>query len=333
MKKGRKNFRRVELQRPEVITTVDTSYLHAATIVTREWTHAQIILVGCGGIGAYVAQHTGRLMRVIYESNRGVHLTLVDPDTVEEKNIGRQLFCDAEVGVPKAEALARRYGRAWGLNCSHVVGEFDESLLLGCDQTVVVGCVDNARARSAMHEVLRSNEGSRLQFWWLDCSNGADVGRVLLGSAHGFEELRGAFPDGRTCTALPSPALQFRDLLTPRPEESDDSDLSCAEMAARGEQSLHVNARVAVEGVITLTQLLVTRDLKCFATELSVAARSCRSTYATPEEVARVIGKPASYVTESRPEARPTAPRGELGGDEFGGLEGALAQLTAAGGA
>ncbi len=297
-KKGHQQFLRPQSNKPtvEVITTVDTTYLHAATVRTRQWTRAQIILAGCGGIGAYVAQHVGRLMRVIYESNKGVHLTLCDPDIVEEKNIGRQLFCDAEVGVPKAEALARRYGQAWGLNCSHVVAEFDESLILGCDQTVIVGCVDNARARSQMHEVLQSNEGSQLQCWWLDCSNGRDVGRVLLGNAHSYEEMKGAFPDRKTCTALPSPALQYRDLLVPREEELDESDLSCAELVARGEQSLHVNARVAVEGVITLTQLLVTQDLKCFATEVSTAARSMRSTYATPEEVARVIKKPVSYV-------------------------------------
>lgn len=301
-KKSRKPFLRPHINKPtvEVITTVDTSYLHAATIRTREWTRAQIILVGCGGIGAYVAQHVGRLMRVIYESEKGVHLTLCDPDIVEEKNIGRQLFCDAEVSVPKAEALHRRYGQAWGLNCSHVVGEFDESLIIGCDQTVVIGCVDNARARSKMHDVLESNEGSQLQFWWLDCSNGSGrtghVGRVLLGNAHGHEEMRGAFPDRQTCVALPSPAIQFPGLLAPRAEETDDSNLSCAELAARGEQSLHVNARVAVEGVVTLTQLLVTKDLKCFATELSTAARSMRSTYATPEEVGRVISKPVGYV-------------------------------------
>jgi PRTRC genetic system ThiF family protein len=307
--KNKKGFRRVELQRPEVITTVDTSFMDAAVIRTRPWTRAQIILVGCGGIGAYVAQHVGRLMRVIYESNRGVHLTLVDPDVVEERNIGRQLFCDAEVGTPKAEALARRYGQGWGLNCSHVVGEFDDTLIVGCDQTVLVGCVDNAAARQRMHDVLESNRGSALQFWWLDCSNGSGptghVGRAVLGNAHTYDDLRGAFtgytfrqnrPVGGTCRAVPSPALQYRDLLEPRAEELDDSHLSCAELAARGEQSLHINARVAVEGVVTLTQLLVTGDLKAFAVEVSTQARSQRATYATPEEVARVIRKPVGHV-------------------------------------
>jgi molybdopterin/thiamine biosynthesis adenylyltransferase len=312
MPKNKKGFRRIEIQKPEVITTVDTSYLRAATVRTREWQRCQIILVGLGGGGSHLAQHIGRTMRAIYRLHKGVHLTLCDPDIVEEKNVeAGQNFCDAEIGVPKAAALARRYGQAWGINCSYVVGEFDESLIIGCDITVLVGGVDNARARQKLHDVLESNQGSALQFWYLDCSNGSGktghVGRVLLGNAHSFEDLRGAFPDSQTCLALPSPALQFRDLLTPRPEEFDDSNLSCAEMAIRGQAALHVGARVAIEGATTLTQLLVTRDLKCFATELSTAARSMRSTYATPDEVARVIGKPVSYVMGQPPAVSPVA--------------------------
>lgn len=309
-KKFRHSYR-PQVHRPELLPTVDTSFYTAATVRTREWRSAQIIIVGCGGIGAYVAQHVGRLMRVIYESDRGVHLTLVDPKAVTEKNLGRQLFCDAEVGVPKAEALHRRYGQAWGLNVSHYVSEFDENLIVGADITVLVGCVDNAGAREKLDEVLEGNRGSALGFWWLDLSNGGGrtghVGRALIGNARGYEDLRGAFPDKETCVALPSPALQFRDLLTPRPEELADENLSCAELAARGEQSLHVNARIAVEGAITLTQLLVTRDLKSFQVEVNTQARSQRSTYVTPEEVARVISKPLSFVRGYDPNAATAA--------------------------
>lgn len=310
MKKNKKGFRRVELQKPEVITTVDTSFMDAATIRTRPWQRAQIILAGCGGGGSHLAQHVGRLMRAIYRSDKGVHLTLVDPDVVEEKNVeSGQNFCDAEVGMPKAEALARRYGHAWGLNCSYAQAEFDDSLIMGCDVTVLVGCVDNAAARQRMHDVLESNRGSALQFWWLDCSNGSGptghVGRALVGNAHSYDDLRGAFegyetrggrPVGGDCLAVPSPALQFRDLLTPRPEEFDDSGLSCAELALRGQQSLEIGARVAVEGAATLRQLLVTRDLKAFAVEVSTSARSQRATYATPEAVSRVINKPVGHL-------------------------------------
>lgn len=305
MPKNKKGFRRVELAKPEVITTVDTSFATAATVTTRPWKRAQIILVGCGGGGSHFGMHVGRVMRAIYRSTKGVHLTLCDPDLVEAKNVeSGQNFCDAEAGLPKAETLSRRITQAWGVNCSYVVGEFDESLIMGCDITVLVGCVDNAAARQKMHAVLESNQGSSLQFWWLDNSNGSGrtghVGRSLLGNAHSYDDLRGAFsPDRKTCVALPSPALQFRDLLVPRAEELDDSGLTCAEMAVRGEQGLNVGARVAIEGVETLTQLLVTRNLKCFAVEMSTAARSQRATYATPEEVARVIQKPVGYLLQA----------------------------------
>jgi PRTRC genetic system ThiF family protein len=287
---------------PALLPTVDTSFYRAATIVTRPWTRLHIILVGCGAIGSHFAQHLGRLMRTIYHANMGVHLTLCDPDTVAHKNVETgQNFCDAEIGQNKAEALARRLTQAWGLNLSTHTGEFHDGLIFGYDLTVVVGCVDNARARQQLHEVLEANEQGSLSFWWLDLGVGRfanqDVGRVVLGNAYGLEQMAGSFsPDGKMCASLPSPALQFRDLLTPRAEEAEDHNLSCAELVAAGQQGLNIAARTAIEGVITLTQLLVTRDLKAFQVELNTSSRSQRATYATPDEVARVCHKPVSYL-------------------------------------
>lgn len=300
MKRNKKGFREVKLEKRPMLPTVDTSFALAAPVRLRPWERVQIILAGCGGTGAYLAQHVGRLMTVLYEMGKGVHLTLVDPDVVKEENRGRQLFCKADVGQPKASVVQRRVSFAWGCNVSRYVGEFSDSLIMGCDLTVLVGCVDNAAARKALHAVLASNESSSLQFWWVDCSNGAgatnQVGRVVVGNAHGYDQLRGAFPDRKTCVALPSPALQFRDLLTPRPDELPGANLSCAALARLNHQSFNINARVAVEGAETLNQLLVTEELKCFQTEVSTAARSMRSTYNTPEQVARVINKPVSHV-------------------------------------
>src|SRR3954470_6117987 len=97
---------------PASAPALNLGYQQASTVVAKDFLRAQIVIVGCGGIGAYVAQHVGRLMRVLYDDQRGVNLTLCDPDVVEEKNLGRQLFCEAEIGMPKAEALGRRYGQA-----------------------------------------------------------------------------------------------------------------------------------------------------------------------------------------------------------------------------
>jgi len=76
----------------------------------------EIVLVGCGGTGS----HTARLIARLLVHLKGLHLAvptlrLVDPDVVEAQNIGRQLFVPAELGLPKAETLARRLSCAFGL--------------------------------------------------------------------------------------------------------------------------------------------------------------------------------------------------------------------------
>jgi PRTRC genetic system ThiF family protein len=238
-------------------------------------------------------------MRVLYQSHKGVHLTIVDPDLVEEQNLGRQLFCDAEVGVPKAEALTRRYGQAWGLNVSSYVGKYDDSLVLGAEVTILVGCVDNADARVTLAQTLQHNsEIQPSSIWWLDCGNLFDTGRVLLGSACSLDQLHGAFKNRNTCLALPGPTMQSPGLLEPQPEELAGSGMSCAAMAAANLQSLNINARIAAEASDMITRLLVTRDLKRFACEVNLAAGTVVSKYVTPEEVAGVIKRPASFLLE-----------------------------------
>jgi PRTRC genetic system ThiF family protein len=284
--------------------TPNLGFFKAARVHTRGWENAQIVLAGCGGIGVWMAMHISRLMRVLYESNKGVNFTLCDPDLVEEKNLGRQWFCDADVGQPKALAVARRLGGAFGLNTMAVCEPFDERFLVGADLTVVVGCVDNAAARSSLAQVLARNEeyqGEPPAYWWLDCGNNHDAGRVLLGSAHTNRQMRGAFVDAKHCVALPSPALQFPSLLVPAPEESG-REMSCAEMVAANLQSLNINAAVAVQAADMLTRLLVTEDLKRYACAINVEAGAVKSYYVTPEQVAHDIGKTVEYVTAPTPE-------------------------------
>lgn len=62
---------------------------------------------------------------------------IADPDIVEEVNISRQAFCDKEIGLPKAQALAlryaivrrRRFAIAWGVETTAFVQKFDPKLL------------------------------------------------------------------------------------------------------------------------------------------------------------------------------------------------------------
>jgi hypothetical protein len=160
--------------------------------------------------------------------------------------------------------------------------------------------VDNAEARQSLNEVLKHNDGfEQPSFYWLDCGNVKNFGRVLLGTAAEVSLLRGAFSEkeGGTCRALPSPAMSYPDLLAPLPEEKPESSdvMSCAQRAAANLQSLNINAEMAVHANDFLTRLLVTQDLKKIETETNLRTGDAHSKYALPEVYAGVARKPDSY--------------------------------------
>jgi tRNA A37 threonylcarbamoyladenosine dehydratase len=76
----------------------------------------EIVLVGVGGTGSHLARAIARIIAHMQALRMTVpSLTLIDPDTVEERNVSRQLFSPAEIGMNKAEAIAQRLSCALGL--------------------------------------------------------------------------------------------------------------------------------------------------------------------------------------------------------------------------
>ncbi len=120
-------------------------------------THIQtIVIVGCGGTGAQVARIVAR---IVYDMRRArLHtpgILLVDPDIVEEKNVGRQLFtpADAALKLPKVEVVGRRLNMALGLDIAWCVEPFDaEKHSSRYGSQLVIGCVDNHLARRDLHK-------------------------------------------------------------------------------------------------------------------------------------------------------------------------------------
>jgi PRTRC genetic system ThiF family protein len=274
----------------KAIPTLDLSYARAATILASvpDRDLIAIYLVGCGGTGSYMAMHVGRLLYRLTEQGKYVQGFFVDHDRVEPENIGRQLFVEAELGVNKADALALRYGTAWGIGITPVAAKFQSSMLVNAALTIIVGCVDNAEARKTIAKLLGDNADKHAPHtWWLDCGNHEEGGQVLLGTAIEPSQLANAFPSKTICQALPAPSLQSPELLKPRREETKAAKrMSCAELAAANLQSEDINAVVAGQAKDFLTRLLVTRNLKRFACEINLAAGSMRSAYATPEAIA-----------------------------------------------
>src|SRR5574338_1106728 len=90
--------------------------LYARSILLPVVKDVTIHLIGCGGTGSWLAPHLARITKLLQEVHHlNVRLAFWDYDAVEEKNIFRQNFCEAEIGLNKAETLARRFGLAWGI--------------------------------------------------------------------------------------------------------------------------------------------------------------------------------------------------------------------------
>jgi len=276
------------------MSAIDLSYARAAKLLLPAAEGFDLVLVGCGGTGSWLAPSVVRVARLLVEKfARRVAVYFVDPDQVEEKNVYRQNFCRAEVGRNKAETLAWRYGLAWGVDVAAIPEAYTDPVHGGLVGEVrrlpiLIGCVDRASARREMAESLK---GARA--WWLDCGNAKSSGQVLLG---GGSKGKDPFQLPGFCSWLPLPSAQHPELLQDEPEASmkaggaaaaaaGEAGMSCADLALADSQGLAINQRIAAEATDYLVRMLLTKDLQKMATYIDLASGSSRSVYITPESV------------------------------------------------
>jgi PRTRC genetic system ThiF family protein len=237
-------------------------------------------LIGCGGTGSWLAPHLARITKLLREVHQiAVRLAFWDYDAVEEKNIFRQNFSEAEIGMNKAETLARRYGIAWGLEIIALPVPFSADAMyrnnLGdrygdSSMPVFITCVDKNTPRQDVAKVCSQYFG-----WWLDCGNLKTAGQVSIGRGLPPRELSPLrFPSMTTWTPLPS--VQFPGILQEeaetRKEEMDYSGMSCADIALVDEQGLSINHVIASTASAILMKLLVTKDLQYHCAYVSIAS-------------------------------------------------------------
>ena len=261
---------------------LDYDYLKARKLLLPQVEEISITLVGCGGTGSWLAPAVVRVGKhLIEEQDREVKINFIDPDMVEKKNIYRQNFCEAEIGLNKAASLAQRYGLAWGVPISVFPEAFNSRQLngWGSSLSIIIGCVDNASARKAIADSITSYRNR----FWLDCGNEHSSGQVLLGCGNKkMPEDNFRLPD--FCSWLPSPAVQHPDLLESR-QSDEQVSLSCAEIMLQDSQGMAINQRMAAEAADYLVRMLITRDLKKFATYIDLESGVCKSKYITPENL------------------------------------------------
>src|SRR5438105_3080988 len=153
-------------------------------LVERE---VRVLVVGCGGTGSAVLAGLPYLHQSLlaYGHPGGLHVTVLDGDTISPANCVRQAFARSEVGLNKAVVLVNRLNLFWGLKWEAVPAHLQPGSVIsrshyGDDLRahIVVGCVDTRAARAAIRDAV-SNWS--VTSYWLDAGNLADSGQFILG--------------------------------------------------------------------------------------------------------------------------------------------------------
>lgn len=266
-------------------------FAEAVPILLPAYEELDLILIGCGGTGGWLAVNLPRIAYLQKQAGKKVSITFIDPDVVEATNIPRQNFISSDLGLPKASVLAARYGLQWGIEISAITSTFraDMGISRWRHLTICIGAVDNPEARAEIAKVLANNTTT----FWLDCGNHYDSGQVVLGCRDTVERMKGIFHIPTFCTGLPSPALQHPDLLIK--QEVNQKVLSCEAAAIANAQSMSINHRIADEALDMLLRLLG-GNLTRFATYVNCKHGTAWSKFITPEAIAAVISKPQQYL-------------------------------------
>ena len=223
-----------------------------------------VVVVGCGGTGGFVAESLCRLLP------HNATPVLVDHDRVEERNLARQNFFSEDIGKVKSEALALRLSRKYERAVAYSM--YPIAMTEIARPGLIVGCVDNGHARRDIAAKVNAE-------WWVDAGNGENYGQVLIGnSVYGyFDEEKGV------CNGLPLPTIQRPDLLSALPKRQPD----CAQVAEQGPTINQAMAAIVVEVV----RRIIEGICPWMQLYLDMEAGTLHPVLATPEEVAKIIGK------------------------------------------
>ena len=204
----------------------------------------RILVVGCGGNGSAILSGLPYLHQALLAFGHpgGLHVTLIDPDTVSETNCVRQPFCRTEIGFPKAIVLAHRNNLFWGLNWQGMQAHIQQ-VAKNAEVDFVIGCVDTRKARRAIDEwALHS-----MVLYWLDLGNSAASGQFVLGQPkNGVNR--------KKWNRLPTVAELYPEIVSSDPK--GDGQPSCSTAEALTRQEPFINQNLAYQALGMLTQLL-----------------------------------------------------------------------------
>lgn len=252
---------------------------------------ANVLIVGCGGTGAYVAGHLARLISVLKHNCSNwydvrLHLVLADGDKVEQKNLERQHFIQRDLNANKAEVLASRYSAAFGLEITAVPYYLENTSainMLDLQPLLLIGCVDNNASRRVMAEWMLLH--AHRDTFWIDAGNDENSGQVVCGFLPSdFYRISRSDPRGGAVFSLPFATEVYPSLLD---NDKFNSELSCAELAQSAPQNMMANITAAALVLNFAQKILRGEPLRSHGAVFSLD-NSFKTLLNTPDNLAKV---------------------------------------------
>lgn len=254
-----------------------------------------ILLVGCGGTGGYLASNLARFISVINEQlikkdEEPVKLFFADGDIVEEKNLSRQHFIAQDISKNKAVTLASRYSAAFGIEIGVVpkdIESLDDIDFLIDERRdmnrsdLIIGCVDNHASRRLINRWFKGERNTNEDgfsyrgLFWIDSGNEESSGQVICGynpSTRGSFKSRKINLEKSKITSgefsLPSVIDLYSDIS--KDESGFNSSLSCAERSISAPQNMQTNVTAATLIMNFAQKLILGQDLRSHGVEFSI---------------------------------------------------------------
>lgn len=248
---------------------------------TQKLLYPFIVQVGTGGTGGYLVQHIAQMLGT---SQIPASYVVADPDIIEKKNLGNQLFLDDEVGLRKADVLASRYSAAYGIDIAsysesyiespeHLMQLFSKEYLTIENRMhhhvavlpILISCVDNNYSRQIFHQFFENvpqciyidagNESTAMPADWQERSKTAWTDEEL-------QTYKASGWTGQVVTGVKLPgfrqdpvAVVLPDILTDD-DEISPSEMSCSDLSASEPQRLIVNKFAALAILSVLTEIV-----------------------------------------------------------------------------
>lgn len=210
--------------------------------------HYNVICIGAGGTGGNFVKEFARYMASLTTvPNMTVSLALVDGDKVEESNRSRQPFSEDDVAQNKATSLIDAIQDVFNLHNVYAYPDYvntaeDMEVICGQHQKhyrdryylpnsrdiiILVGCVDNHRARQAMNDFFYMKP----DIIYIDSANEFSVGEICIGVRLNGE------------TVAPPRSHYFPDVLTDKSPSA--SEISCGALNISSPQHIATNLMAA----------------------------------------------------------------------------------------